>query len=167
MPTLIKWRDDVATQADDAFVDVADDQEVPSGDVIVSLARLNLDGDNLFSPDRRVGVRIEPDEAVEALAYDLPRLALVALVFPKFRDGRAYSAARILRERMGFAGELRAVGDVLLEQARFLVRCGFDSFAPADGATPAQWTAAAARFRHVYQRAADSRVPAFLLRAEA
>jgi uncharacterized protein (DUF934 family) len=167
MPTLIRWRDRAASAADDTFADIADDQEVPAGDVIVSLARLNLEGDNLFGPGRRVGVRIEPNEAVEALAYDLPRLALVALVFPKFRDGRAYSAARILRERMGFVGELRAVGDVLVEQAGFLVRCGFDSFAPADGATATQWTAAAARFRHVYQRAADARAPAFVLRAEA
>ena len=65
-----------------------------------------------------MGVRIEADEEVEALAYDLPRIAVVALEFPKFRDGRAYSAARILRERFGYQGEVRAVGDVLLEQAR-------------------------------------------------
>ncbi|MGI8839217.1 MAG: DUF934 domain-containing protein, partial [Caulobacteraceae bacterium] len=84
-----------------------------------------------------------------------------ALEFSKFRDGRPYSAARLLRERLAYAGEVRAVGDVLVEQAGFLVRCGFDAFAPADGATAAQWTRAASRFRHVYQRAADQRAPAF------
>jgi uncharacterized protein (DUF934 family) len=53
------------------------------------------------------------------------------------------------------------MGDVLLEQARFMIRCGFDAFEPADGATPEHWTAAEARYRHVYQRAADAREPAF------
>ena len=114
---------------------------------------------------RQVGVRLAPDEAVEVLAYDLARIPLVALSFPKFRDGRPFSAARILRERLGFAGELRAVGDVLLEQAKFMIRCGFDAFEPADGSRADQWTAAARRFRHVYQRAADGAAPAFIERA--
>ena len=79
-------------------------------------------------------------------------------------DGRAFTSARLLRERYGFRGEVRAVGDVLREQAGFMVRCGFDAFAPADGSTPEQWAAAANRFRHVYQRAADDREPAFVER---
>ena len=86
---------------------------------------------------------------------------MVALAFPKFRDGRAYTSARLLRERFGFKGEVRAVGDVLREQAGFMVRCGFDAFEPADGSTPEDWERAAQRFRHVYQRAADGRAPAF------
>jgi uncharacterized protein (DUF934 family) len=104
-----------------------------------------------------VGVRIEPAEEVEALAYDLPRLSVVALAFPKYRDGRAYTSARLLRERFAYQGEVRAVGDVLQEQAGFMVRCGFDAFEPNDGATPEAWTKAANRFRHVYQRAVDAR----------
>jgi uncharacterized protein (DUF934 family) len=106
-------------------------------------------------------VRIETSEAIEDLAYDLPRLAVVAVVFPKFRDGRTFTTATLLRERLGYTGEVRAVGDVLLQQAMFMVRCGFDSFAPADGATPEQWAKAVGLFRHVYQRAADHRTPAF------
>ena len=82
---------------------------------------------------------------------------MVALAFPKFRDGRAYTSARLLRERFGYQGQIRAVGDVLQEQAGFMVRCGFDAFEPADGATPEVLTKVAARFRHVYQRAADDR----------
>ena len=108
-----------------------------------------------------MGVRLESGEEVEALAYDLPRIALVALAFPKFRDGRHYSNARVLRERYGFKGEVRAVGDVLREQAGFMVRCGLDAFEPADGSTPDQWERVTRRFRHVYQRAADGREPAF------
>jgi uncharacterized protein (DUF934 family) len=161
MPTLIKWRDGRALAAEDAFTSVGDDETIPAGNVIVSVTRFQTDGERLLGEGRRVGVRVLADEAVEALAYDLPRIALVALEFPKFRDGRAFSAARLLRERMGFSREVRAVGDVLLEQAKFMVRCGFDAFEPADGATPEQWTAAAGRFRYVYQRAADGREPAF------
>jgi uncharacterized protein (DUF934 family) len=89
---------------------------------------------------------------------------VVALAFPKFGDGRAYSYARLLRERFNFKGEVRAVGDVLREQAGFMLRCGFDAFEPADGSTPDQWERATRRFRHVYQRAADDREPAFVER---
>ena len=82
---------------------------------------------------------------------------MVALNFPKFGDGRAYSSARLLRERFHFKGEVRAVGDVLREQAGYMVRCGFDAFEPADGSTPADWERAAQRYRHVYQRSSDGR----------
>jgi uncharacterized protein (DUF934 family) len=110
-------------------------------------------------------VRLEPDEAVEDLAGDLQRLALVALAFPKFRDGRPYSAAALLRERYGFKGEIRAVGEVLRDQADFMIRCGFDAYEPADGSTPEDWNRAEHRFRHVYQAAADDLSPAFRERA--
>ena len=165
MPTLISWRGPAAALAEDAFTCVDDDVPAPPGDVIVSLTRFQNEGDALLGEGRRLGVRLNADEAPEALAYDLARLDVIALHFPKFRDGRPYSAARILRERLGFTGELRAVGDVLLEQAVFMRRCGFDAFEPADGSTPAQWTTAALRFRHVYQRAEDGREPAFAERA--
>jgi len=166
MPTLIKLTDGAYAEAEDIFVDVADEDVIPAeGVVILSLTRLQAEGDALLSAGRVVGVRIQPDEEVEALAYDLPRLALVAPVFPKYRDGRAYTSARLLRQRLGFKGEVRAVGDVLREQAAHMVRCGFDSFAPADGSTPAEWAHAAGRYRHVYQRAADARAPVFEERA--
>lgn len=161
MPTLIRLTDGVYDVADDIYTDVADEDVTPAGAVILSLARFQAEGDELLSAGRKVGVRVQPDEAVEDLAYDLPRLSLVAPVFPKYRDGRAYTSARLLRERLGFKGEVRAVGDVLREQAGHMVRCGFDSFAPADGSTVAEWAHAAGRFRHVYQRAADARAPVF------
>ncbi len=171
MPKLIKLTGDPsgkdfgAEWAEDGFVHVGDDDALPEGDVILSLARFQAEGEILLSNSRRVGVRVEPDQEVEALAYDLPRLSVVALAFPKYRDGRAYTSARLLRERLGFTGQVRAVGDVLQEQAGFMVRCGFDAFEPADGATPEAWAKAAHRFRHVYQRAADHRRAAFEERA--
>jgi len=161
MPTLIKLRDGAYGLAEDAFTFVGDDQEIPPGDVIVSLARFQSEGGALLSEGRSVGVRLESGEAVEALAYDLPELAVVALAFPKFGDGRAYSAARLLRERFGFKGEVRAVGDVLREQAGFMARCGFDAFEPADGSTVEVWERATHRFRHAYQRSNDGRQVAF------
>lgn len=164
MPRLIKLADDQAAWADDAFVFVADEDAVPAaGDVIVTLARLSSEGDALLSSGRRVGVRLQPSEAVEDLAYDLGALAVIELAFAKFRDGRPYSSARVLR-RLGYQGEVRAIGDVLREQAMHMVRCGIDAFAPADGSTPEQWLAAVHRYRHVYQRAADDREPVFVER---
>jgi uncharacterized protein (DUF934 family) len=166
MPTRIRLQDSRFSLVEDPFTAVADDLEIPPGDVIISLTRFQAEGDRLLSEGRAVGVRLESDEGAEALAYDLPRLAVVALAFPKYRDGRAYTSARLLRERYGFKGEVRAVGDVLREQAGFMVRCGFDAFEPADGSTPEDWERATHRFRHVYQRSADRRTPAFAERGE-
>ena len=164
MPTLIKLKSGRMVLANDAFTHVDDEQHIPPGEVILSLARFQAEGDRLLSEGRAVGVRLTSDEEVEALAYDLPRIALVALQFPKFLDGRQYSNAQILRERYGYTREVRAVGDVLREQAGFMLRSGFDAFEPADGSTPDQWERATRRFRHVYQRAADDREPAFVER---
>jgi len=165
MPTLIKLHGKTADWGNDEYVHVADEDPIPTtGSVIVSLARFQQDGEALLDQGRSVGVNLTPDQAVEDLVYDLPRLSLVALTFPKYRDGRAYSSARLLRERYGFGGELRAVGDVLREQAGFMVRCGFDAFEPSDGSSPQDWVKAAFRYRHVYQRAADGREPAFVER---
>lgn len=167
MPTLIK--SDASgrmTLAEDPFTNVCPDQGLPPGDVIIPLAQFQADGDRLLGEGRKVGVRLTSDEEVEALAYDLPRISVVALEFPKFRDGRAFTSARLLRERYDFKGEVRAVGDVFREQAGFMLRCGFDAFEPADGSTPEAWERTAHRFRHVYQRAADRRAPAFIEREE-
>ena len=161
MPTLIRWRGGRAEAAEDPYTAVADDMPVPKGDVIVSLTRFQQEGERLLGEGRSVGVRIEALEAVEDLAYDLPRIAVVALVFPKYRQGQHYSSATLLRERYDYKGEVRAVGEVLREQARFMVRCGFDAFEPADGSSPEDWTRKVGGFRHVYQRAADDLAPAF------
>ncbi len=167
MPKLIRLQADGSFGwAEDPYTVLADEDPAVAGDLIVSLKRFMAESEALLG-SRRVGVRLEAGEAVEDLAYDLPRLSVVALAFPKFLDGRAYTSARLLRQRYGFAGEIRAVGDVLREQSLHMTRCGFDAFQPADGTDPQAWGAAAHRYRHVYQRGADDREPAFVERGRA
>lgn len=114
--------------------------------------------DSFLTQSNATAVRLEPDEDARALIPHLDRLALVEIAFPKFRDGRGYSSARILREA-GYTGELRAQGDVLVDQIAFMRRCGFDSFVP-DAPLDADVVAASlARYDQVYQAAADGAVP--------
>lgn len=113
----------------------ADDPLPDSGEAIVPLARWLEMRETAVDGGRTHGVLLAPGDAVEDIADDLGRLALIALDFPKFTDGRPYSAARLLRERHGYQGEIRAVGDVLLDQIPFMLRCGFDSFAISHGPT--------------------------------
>lgn len=103
-------------------------------------------------------VRIEPGDDARLLLPFLDRLKLVEVNFPTFGDGRGYSSARILREA-GYAGELRAVGDLPVDELSALRRCGFDSFAPQSPLDPADADAAFNRWPDVYQPAADGRVP--------
>ncbi|MEW4448561.1 DUF934 domain-containing protein [Qipengyuania sp. JC766] len=103
-------------------------------------------------------VRIEPGDDARDLLPHLDRIALVEINFPSFGDGRGYSAARILREA-GFTGEIRAVGDVLVDQIAYMRRCGFDGFDPDSPLDPADVEAALSRWPDVYQPAADDRTP--------
>jgi uncharacterized protein (DUF934 family) len=119
--------------------------------------------DAFLDQSNATAVRLEPDEDARLLIPHLDRLELIEIAFPKFRDGRGYSSARILREA-GYAGELRAQGDVLVDQIAFMRRCGFDSFAPEGSLNQADVDAAFARFDDVYQPAADARVPVWKLR---
>jgi len=108
-------------------------------------------------------VRLEAGDDARALLPYLDRIALIEVSFPSFRDGRGYSAARILREA-GYTGELRAQGDVLVDQMPLMQRCGFDSFAPESEIDPATLEASLKRYENVYQKAADGRVPIWALR---
>ncbi|MGL5838678.1 MAG: DUF934 domain-containing protein [Sphingorhabdus sp.] len=119
--------------------------------------------DAFLDQSNATAVRLEPDDDARALIPFLDRLALIEIAFPKFRDGRGYSSARILREA-GYTGELRAQGDVLVDQIAFMKRCGFDSFAPESSLNQADVKAALTRFEHVYQGAADAGVPVWKLR---
>lgn len=108
-------------------------------------------------------VRLEAGEDARALLPHLARLRLIEVGFPTFRDGRGYSAARILREG-GYTGELRAAGDVLVDQLAFLRRCGFDSFAPEAEIDADAASRALDRYAHHYQPAADPVTPVWKLR---
>ena len=110
-----------------------------------------------------VSVRIEAGDDVRVLLPALARVRLVEIDFPKFRDGRGFSSARILRGA-GYTGEIKATGDVLLDLIWFMRRCGFDSFAPDVAIDPAEAEAALNRYPHVYQHAADPAVPIWKLR---
>jgi sulfite reductase (NADPH) hemoprotein beta-component len=119
--------------------------------------------DAFLEQSNATAVRLEPDEDARALIPFLDRLALIEVAFPKFRDGRGYSSARILREA-GYTGELRAQGDVLVDQIAYMKRCGFDSFVPDRELNPADVEAALTRWPEHYQGAADGAVPIWKLR---
>jgi len=119
--------------------------------------------DSFLGQSNATAVRIEAGEDARVLLPHLDRLALVEVSFPKFRDGRGYSSARILREA-GYVGELRAQGDVLVDQIPLMKRCGFDSFAPEAPVDEAVLAAVLARYEFHYQAAADAAVPVWKLR---
>ncbi len=116
----------------------------------------------LGQPDA-TAVRIEAGDDARLLIPYLDRLKLIEVSFPRFRDGRGYSSAQILREN-GYTGELRAEGDVLVDQLLFMRRVGFDSFAPAAPMDPAVVETTLARYEASYQSAADHAVPVWKLR---
>lgn len=119
--------------------------------------------DAFLDQSNATAVRLEPDDDARALIPFLDRLTLIEVAFPKYRDGRGYSSARILREA-GYNGELRAQGDVLVDQIAFMRRCGFDSFAPEASLNPAAVARALSTYDHAYQKAADTVVPVWKLR---
>ncbi len=119
--------------------------------------------DAFLGQTNATAVRLESDEDARALIPHLCRLALIEIAFPSFRDGRGYSAARILREA-GYTGELRAAGGVLLDQIALMRRCGFDAFAPEKPLDPAAVERALQRYTFTYQKAADGRPPVWALR---
>ena len=111
------------------------------------------------------GVWLDADEGPEAIAGDLGRLAVIGVNFPKFTDGRGYSTARLLRQRYGFQGEIRAVGDVLQDQLYFMKRCGFDAYALREDKDISAALASLDDFSESYQAAADQPLPLFRRRA--
>jgi uncharacterized protein (DUF934 family) len=149
----------------DRFVRVLDDAPVPEiGSIIVPAARYFADSAELALRSAPTGVLWPNNRSVAELVLHLDRLGLVALVFPNFRDGRAYSQARLLRERYGFRGELRATGEVLRDQFLFLARAGFDAFEVKKDADAAAFAAAVARYSVFYQPAGDGRPSALRAR---
>ena len=119
--------------------------------------------DAFFDQSNAVSVRVEAGDDVRRLAPYLDRIRLIEVDFPKFRDGRGFSSARVLRE-MGYTGEIKATGDVLVDLVYFMRRCGFDSFAPDIAFNHEDVQAALTRYPHVYQHAADDAVPIWKLR---
>ncbi len=143
---------------EDPYTRVPGDDELPGeGAVLVDLARWESDREALIARDSAVGVRLESSQAPAAIAGDLDQIALIALDFPAFTDGRAYSYARLLRERHGYRGEVRAVGDVALEQLHFMDRAGFDAFELGSDQPLEDWLTAQSDMKLWYQPTGDER----------
>jgi uncharacterized protein (DUF934 family) len=145
----------------DLFVQIADGAELPGdGAILVPAARFLEDPEALLRRAGKLGVIWPNNRNLDDLVPYLDRLAAVALVFPIFRDGRAYSQARLLRERHGYEGELRATGQVLRDQFVFMSRAGFDAFEVKKDADAEAFAATVKRYSVFYQPTGDGRVTA-------
>jgi uncharacterized protein (DUF934 family) len=154
--------------ADDPWLRLGDEDEVEAGvAVIVSLERWQAERETLAGRNAPVGLWLKAGQSPAEVADDLSHFGLIALEFPKFNDGRAFSYARLLRERYGYQGEVRAVGEVLRDALLFMHRCGFDAFAIDRDDAPAHWEAALAELSVWYQPTADGRPFAMRERARA
>lgn len=152
--------------ADDWTLLAADHQgALPAGKLIVALPQWLGNRDEFIehsaSLGLSLGVWLEGNEDPAQLADDLPRLALIAIHFPKFADGRGYSTAYLLRSRYGFKGELRAVGDVLRDQLFYLKRAGFNSFVIRADKSVEDALKALQDFSEPYQGSVDEARPLF------
>lgn len=150
---------------DDKWVAVDDDSDLPADKpVILSLARWQTERETLVGRNAPVAVKLQSSEAPDALQADLDRLAMIALDFPAFKDGRGYSYARILREHFGFEGEIRATGEVLRDQWLAMTRCGVNAFIVADNVTLEAFNEAVNELSLVYQPTGDGRKTVMQLR---
>jgi uncharacterized protein (DUF934 family) len=143
----------VAAEAPDAV-------PVPDGKIIVPLAVWQAQRERLATR-AEIGVWLAPDERAEALKGELDKFAVVAIDFPKFTDGRGYSTAFNLRMRLGYTGELRAIGDVLRDQLFQMQRCGFDAFATRPDRNIHDALKGLTDFSEVYQASVDVKAPLF------
>ena len=131
------------------------------GDVIVPLALWQRDRASLLARKGRLGLWLDSSEGPEAIVEDLAHFDVIAVNFPKLTDGRGYSTARLLRDRYGYQGEIRAVGDVQRDQLLYLSRCGFDAFALKEHRDPQAALAAFSEFSEAYQESVDRPLPLF------
>ncbi|HXH44604.1 MAG TPA: DUF934 domain-containing protein [Bradyrhizobium sp.] len=146
---------------DDGFVKLAVDTPLPEGgDILVPAERFLAEAAALLDRSGKVGVIWPNNRDIAELVPYLGRIAAVALVFPTFRDGRAYSQARLLRERYNYRGELRATGQVLRDQFVFMLRAGFDAFEVKKQADAEAFMQTAQRYSVFYQPTGDGRITA-------
>lgn len=139
---------------------------LPAGQVIFPFAVWQARKAEIIARGAPVGILLQPADAVEDIAGDLAHFAVIAVNFPKFVDGRGYSTASLLRQRYGYSGELRAVGDVLHDQLFFMQRVGFDAFALKDGKSAAHAIEQGfAPFGETYQVSTTQPQPYFRRRA--
>jgi uncharacterized protein (DUF934 family) len=160
MPPLIKGR----TVVDDAWSllrEAGTPAELPANEPVIVPLALWLAHRDVLSKRGKIGVLLAPADDPASLSGDVGILPVIAVDFPKFGDGRGYSTARLLREKFGFRGELRAVGDVLRDQLYYLRACGFDAFAVRADRNPAAAPAGLDDFSDNYQSTVGQPIPLF------
>lgn len=140
------------------------ESELPSGNILIEASHW-LENKEALSSRSDIGLFLNPDTDLSAFGDDLNRFDVIAVNFPAFADGRGYSLARLLKERYAYKGEIRAVGDVLLDQLYFMKRCGFDTFLLKDGLDPEKALEYFSVFSEPYQLAYDVQTPLFRRRA--
>ena len=156
---------------EDSWQLVAEDQtpsldELVNGNYLVSLAVWNgfvaqAKGETVQTPPSNIGLYIASTELPEQITGDIGSIPVIAVTFPVFADGRGFSIGRLLRQRYGYKGQLRAIGKPIRDQLSYLVRCGFNAFALADHYDPEQALASLKDFSESYQSAFDQPVPLF------
>lgn len=134
------------------------------GDIVLPLERWLGEKNSFTSWPGRIGLLLDAGQVADNIGTEVDRFALIALAFPKFSDGRAFSTARLLRERYAFRGELRAIGHVLPDQYLFMVRCGFDAFEVEPGTNLNAWSQALDEISVFYQPTGDGQEPTYHLR---
>ena len=141
-----------------------DSAAIPEGKVILPFAYWQANRDALLKMNSEHAVWIDGSVETEALLDDLKHFVLIGLDFPAFKDGRSYSHARLLRDRYGYKGDLRAIGDVLQDQLFYMQRCGFNSYEIREDKDAEEALKALEDFSVRYQAAADDAVPIYKLR---
>lgn len=140
---------------------IADAESLPSGKFTVTFARWQADKENLQSVGVELGLRLRGEDPIEAVAEELNRFGLITIEIPAMADGRGFSLARLLRERYGYTGELRARGDFIRDQMFFLARVGVNAFEAPPGQDLAALLPALSEFTVKYQAAADEKQPLY------
>ena len=143
--------------SNDTWQHLNDDDTLPSGPIIVSVTRWHRDRASLAACNMPLGLQFDAGVEPAAVADDRPRFAGICLQFDSFTDGRPYSQARLLRERYGYRGELRARGNILRDQFDFMRRCGIDALEVTKEADARAWQDAVAEIDIYYQPAGDTR----------
>ena len=148
--------------ADDIWAFVEDGHELsPGGCITVSLGRFLSEHDQLLHRNRSIGVRLSVSDDPKLLAPYLENIHLIELQFPKYTDGRAFSQAQLLRQRYAYKGEIRAIGQVLRDQLRLMIRSGFDAMMIDEADVEAVYEFSAHEFSQFYQTGADAQETIF------
>ena len=148
-------------EIEDTWTFIEGDTNLPSsGCVTVPLASLIEHADRLLARNQQIGVRLEPANDPHDLIPFLDRIALIEIDFPKYTDGRGFSQAQLLRRRLAYTGELRAVGHVLRDQILYMNRSGFDAY-QTSRADLAKVVKALEEYSAFYQPAADDQQSVF------